>query len=365
MNTQQWRSVSVNELNSFAGGPRTQAADSRAQRHDSRAATSVGAHHRCGVAVIIGVVTARAQPFVAFPPGSRHVVVPLRPRRASVNGLRLYEATSPTRRAAAAGARGLARLGAGTAIGLGGRVALQDAAWWQDLRARVAEPLLGPLPGLAVRHADDRCWALLMSRDGQPRAFVKVRPSEQAVSWEPDVLHLLAVDRPAAFRVPRLLADGTLGGRHYRILEPLPEGGTRPPPYSAARVAGVVDELQRRLAPLARPADVPDHHVPGHGDFTPWNLRRAGGDLWLFDWEDGGWAPRLADEVRFWAAVHASRRLRSPARAARELLALLLRRGTPDEVGEAAAWPEWNRPSERQLRQALLALLADPARATA
>jgi aminoglycoside phosphotransferase (APT) family kinase protein len=49
-----------------------------------------------------------------------------------------------------------------------------------------------------------------------------------------------------------------------------------------------------------------------HGDFVPWNLREApGGELWLLDWEDAGWAPPSADLLRYAVAFHSIKERRS------------------------------------------------------
>ncbi len=67
---------------------------------------------------------------------------------------------------------------------------------------------------------------------------------------------------------------------------------------------------------LPRPDDIPAHWRPIHGDFVPWNLREdERGQLWLLDWEDAGWAPPLADLVRYIVAYH-SLGWSSPARIA-------------------------------------------------
>ncbi len=49
-----------------------------------------------------------------------------------------------------------------------------------------------------------------------------------------------------------------------------------------------------------------------HGDFTPWNMRRHGGLLWIFDWElASAMAPAAEDLVRFVLAAQLWSRNRS------------------------------------------------------
>jgi len=66
------------------------------------------------------------------------------------------------------------------------------------------------------------------------------------------------------------------------------------------RLLEIVNEIQSGLAALPRPAEIPQHWEPMHGDFTPWNLRQQrNGNLFLIDWEDAGWAPPGADQVYY------------------------------------------------------------------
>jgi thiamine kinase-like enzyme len=56
-----------------------------------------------------------------------------------------------------------------------------------------------------------------------------------------------------------------------------------------------------------------------HGDLTAWNLRRAGGDLWLVDWEDAGFGPPGADDAYF-RATRALVRNTDPGTASGEVV---------------------------------------------
>jgi len=90
-----------------------------------------------------------------------------------------------------------------------------------------------------------------------------------------------------------------------RLYEPLPRLH-RPARLDAARIRCVSEEVSLALQDLLPRADgIPSHWQPMHGDFVPWNLREDSlGQLWLLDWEDAGWAPPLADFVRYVVAYY-------------------------------------------------------------
>ena len=54
-------------------------------------------------------------------------------------------------------------------------------------------------------------------------------------------------------------------------------------------------DLADRLAALPRPSGTAPDAVPVHGDLAPWNLRRTGRGLALFDWEDARWGAPGSD----------------------------------------------------------------------
>jgi hypothetical protein len=75
----------------------------------------------------------------------------------------------------------------------------------------------------------------------------------------------------------------------------------RAPDGFFAEVTGLVEAV------VDRPSGTPGHWRGGHGDLTPWNLRRSGTGAWLIDWEDAGWLPPGSDQVYFAAVVAALR----------------------------------------------------------
>jgi len=86
-------------------------------------------------------------------------------------------------------------------------------------------------------------------------------------------------------------------------VEPLPRFH-RPARWDPARLQRVVADIAQALR-LPRPADIPSHWVPIHGDLVPWNLREdEKGQLWLLDWEDATWGPPLSDVVRYVVAYY-------------------------------------------------------------
>ena len=135
----------------------------------------------------------------------------------------------------------------------------------------------------------------------EPRGRVTVHPNSSARS----------------FRVPACLDSFDSGGWHIRVIEPIPKYH-RAAGWDPVRIRKVVEDIPKSLEGLLpRPERTPAHWIPLHGDFVPWNLRESGdGRLWLVDWEDAGWGPRLADAVRYFVA-HLSLRRVSPLATAR------------------------------------------------
>jgi hypothetical protein len=298
-----------------------------------------------------------------FPPGGSGLLLSPSPPRAVINGLGLFDAYHPLREIAVGGARALARSrltvflrSQRTAMGV-------DGPWWDRWIAEVAEPMTGPVGSAALARRKGRDDILLMDRRGVPLAFAKVGTgssvgARQRMEHELDVLQRVQESKPLAFRAPRLLGRGADGSRTLHFCEPLPDGPHTRPAVDPARLAAVVDDLRRCLVELPRSAATPTHFVPGHGDLTHRNLRRASdGRLWLFDWEYTRWTPRLADELRYWAAHFAAGVIFRPKASARWILKTLQKRGTNRELWEAVVWPVFNRPREAAIREAVRSLL--------
>jgi hypothetical protein len=294
---------------------------------------------------------------LAFPPWGQGLRLPAAPRRAICNGLGLFDAHSPWRSAVVRVTRGLVGAGASRAWQwLGAREAM-DPDWWTALCATVVEPVVGAVGSAALARRSDRFDVLLMDAEGVPTAFLKLgwsSATEARIQREVEVLEHFLGHPPRTFRVPRVLASGEFEGQRYRLFEPLPDGAHARPSPDADRIARVVDDFRASLAELDKPGETPAHYVPGHGDFTHRNLRMApDGQLWLFDWEYCEWMPPLADELRYWAAHYAFRIAQRPQASARRILEILRDRGTVADIREAVAWPEFNRPAERAIRQAV------------
>lgn len=141
--------------------------------------------------------------------------------------------------------------------------------------------------------------------------------------------------RPFGFRVPRVLGECFVGEWRVRSFEPLP-ALHRPLALSdIPAVARVSKQVATLLETEAVPHEaVPKHWMPMHGDFVPWNVRRdRQGEIWVIDWEDVGWGPRLADLVRYASAAESlsSRPLAESIARARRLLGK-----QEDTIAEAA-----------------------------
>ena len=300
-----------------------------------------------------------------FPPGNPHLLVPARPRSAALAGLSLYDAVTTKQRVVLRLGKVAARGGLVPAlprVAAGAQSPSQE--WWQEWLAAVACPVVGPVRFRPRLTSDGRVRCLLLSANGTPLAFAKVVASAEAdgLRHEAAVDALLAENRPprSVLHVPRLLRHGALDGWEYLLFESLPDLGHRPLPGDPRTVARVADAIQSALSGLAGGAGRTDH-VPGHGDFTPRNARlTAGGEVWVVDWEYAQWMPRLADELRFWAAQGAmGLQLRRLDSRAQDIFATLRTRGTVADILEAVRWPEYNTPAERAVRDRVEALARD------
>lgn len=218
---------------------------------------------------------------------------------------------------------------------------------------------------------------LLASAQGGELAFAKVAMAAGAdarIAMEAAWLGELARVRQLAGRVPRLVAEGhTTYGRRYLVTTPAP--GTRqsrtlsPAHVRFLAVLGRVRiesvrftdsqcyrDLERALAVLGSCTDSATHaalasglrdcattldgwvgpFVIAQGDFAPWNVRLACGDLFVFDWEyaQAGANP-LSDVLDFLLLPQAVRGRLVTARA----FASVIR-----EAAECARqlYPEWS-----------------------
>lgn len=247
------------------------------------------------------VVPAPESRYKDFPPGWGHLLVPTSSRAAALAGLALY---APCRRRAVAAHR-LVRTAVrvlGPAV-LPGEAGLWDSGIphdvWPDLAVEWTRSL-GAFDEVAGyrRSADRAGLSVLLLRRGTPLAFLKIRERDpSALDSERRALERVNAASLREVTAPRPLAAACVKGWHYLAMTPLPPVLHRPP--SGAPLEHITSELGAALAGLEGSAAVPAHWRPMHGDFTPWNLRAAGGRLFLVDWEDAGWAPPGADLVLY------------------------------------------------------------------
>jgi hypothetical protein len=250
-----------------------------------------------------------------FPPGRGYVKLPTSSRADALAGIAVYSASRPAALWAQRAAWGLVRLLGPHA--LPGRA----RAWvtplpepeWQGLLAVLADTVGGfdALAAYQPRQTTRSGFCLLLLRGRVSVGFVKVRPDEGGrLANEQTALDRICAFRPAGFRVPEPVAAGSFEGWRYLVTRALPPRLHRPP--VAPPIEAITGEIVAALETLPRPAELPAHWRPMHGDFTPWNLRESGYGLFLIDWEDAGWAPPRADELYYRATESALRR-RPPA----------------------------------------------------
>ncbi len=148
-------------------------------------------------------------------------------------------------------------------------------------------------------HVNRPGLALLLMRDGDPIAFVKLRQTDvESLHTEAAAMQSVWHCQPGSFSIPEPLGEGRAGEWHYLAISPLPDGAHRAP--GDIPLGLIIDDIQVALQDLAREPGVPEHWRPMHGDFTPWNLRRLKtGSLVLIDWEYADWGPPRADEVMY------------------------------------------------------------------
>lgn len=241
--------------------------------------------------------------FKAYPPGLGHVLLPAAPRKAALHASLLY---TPVRRRGIVwhkGSRALLR-----AIG---------TAWLRSV----------PVQTLPLRPTDLNTLLTSLAADGTPvdsvafhrrtqtarTSFSLVTLGSEGISAfvrvaDPAVLDaecrniaMLETFGPTTFVHPRIVRRGSVGAIEYVAVSPVLIGSHSPP--RNPKIGPIVAEIQGALASLPKPAGTPDHWVPMHGDFTPWNLREHRGSLVLIDWESCGWGPPHADEVLYSATA--------------------------------------------------------------
>jgi hypothetical protein len=253
----------------------------------------------------------------SFPPGRGNLKVPTTSVADAIAGLALYSASRRNALFAQTAASLLVRV-------LGTRALPGRAEAWSppvdgdvadELRDRL-EDAVGPcdaVAGYVPRQTERGGFCMLLRRNGRSIGFVKVRPDGEdgSLATEHGALARVAQVRASAFRSPAPIALGSIGRWHYLVSEALPPVLHRPP--SAPPIAAVTAQIAAALEDMTRPAEIPAHWVPMHGDLAPWNLRAVAGTLYLIDWEDVAWGPPQADAV-YYHATDAAVRGRKPPR---------------------------------------------------
>lgn len=246
--------------------------------------------------------------YKAFPPGWNNIRVPTHPKGATLAGIATY---TPCLAKGIWGQRvawGLVTVG-GAKL-LPGKAASWEPPFgsegWNQLLEQLHD-IAGDFDSHTVyeRRRLRRGLMMLLLDGDVPVGFVKARELPgSGIDREEKALGLVEEMAPRTFQAPRVLGSGEVAGWRYLVTSSMPpkmhrmiEG--RPP-------ASMLDEVATALSSLRRAATVPDHWLPFHGDFTPWNLRRFSTGLpWLIDWEDCGYAPPGADETLYLATAHA------------------------------------------------------------
>jgi hypothetical protein len=186
-----------------------------------------------------------------------------------------------------------------------------DRSIWDGMLADW-EQRLGAFDAVAVylrRQSSRAGFSVLLIDGSATTGFVKIQPgSVEGLTEEFRAQDQVYTSKPRSFRVPAPLVVEESGGWAYLAMEPLPARIHTPafdPPLDS-----VLKDIERGLDLDPRPATVPEHWSPMHGDLTPWNLRKSAGELFLMDWENVGWGPPGADQALFTVATAALRHRR-------------------------------------------------------
>ncbi|MEM9036512.1 MAG: hypothetical protein AAGD18_18085 [Actinomycetota bacterium] len=264
-----------------------------------------------------------------YPGRAGHVVVPRADRRSMWDGLGLYTPSRPRAVWLHRVASAAMRLGLGAVIAREPWTPPEDwplAVWRREVPG--ADTLLG---AYERPQASRDGGAALLGGDGRRVALVKVRraPAPE-LEHEALVLDTVARARPRSFAVPEVLASGIDDGYAWVATSTIPRDHRSVPDLAA----GVTEEISELLAPL----DLEGDGDASHGDLTPWNVRRAGGTVWIFDWEDAARRPAGADATlhHAWMVLLGVEEPRAcPADAVRHWQAVVAGRSTSDTDHDA------------------------------
>lgn len=162
-------------------------------------------------------------------------------------------------------------------------IASKASAFREAGNLAILERLALPAPRVhAVGQYDDR-WGLLMDRAPGPSFAERMIPSRDMSYLEAMARLHHAIHGKPGTGLCSLKARLSVGIRHSQHLD------------AAAR-----DRLQRQLAAL------PDDDRVCHGDFHPWNVHGAPGDVMVVDWLDAGSGHPAADVCRTYILIHSA-----------------------------------------------------------
>jgi hypothetical protein len=190
------------------------------------------------------------------------------------------------------------------------------SAWpWPAHRPDELRDLLhGALPGLdlvaavAPRQPGRARLSVLATRHGAD-VVIKLGRPDDGIETEAAVLRMLEEDPLPSIATPSVVTAGHLDDDEriaYLATSALGLDGQRPavdePLYTFEA------DLAARLHALPRGPDSHPDDIPTHGDLAPWNLRRTGRGLALFDWEAAGWRPPGSDLAHYRSTCNELRR---------------------------------------------------------
>ena len=252
-----------------------------------------------------------------------------------------------------------ARIFSGFTVESGG-----ESAWAEQFCASYGERDVMLAFSLGTPGPRRRTTIRIMDGVGTLRGYAKVgisAPATETLKREADALRRLNTQTKLRGRVPSLVWEGEidsvtgicltpgpeevagveLGSEHMRFLSmlsldvqgPVGENAEYRNVIAAVRNAtasmpgGAPDCVRQALNAIEREAN--DHVVTSviaHGDFAPWNIRRMGQDLYVFDWESAEHLSLpLLDVLHFILQVSLLVERRSPEQAALDVLSALRR----------------------------------------
>jgi hypothetical protein len=254
----------------------------------------------------------------AFPRGRRGVLVPTRDRRTASLGVCMYTASKPrVVRVQQAAFWAVRMFGARALLGGSHPWPLPcERDLWEELCAQWRS-CVGDFDGLASyqrRQSERDGTTLLLTREGEAVAVVKVRSQIGALLREQEALDAVERFGPVTFQAPRGLGSSTVSvDLHWSAQSSVFD---RPHLPVLTAPEGLFAEVAEVLA-TCDTAESPAHPA-AHNDLTPWNLRRDHRrQIWLYDWEDWGHAPPDSDQVYYAATSYALEKGTLPAGLAR------------------------------------------------